>query len=213
MDMFQQDGITKLRAALPNLPASDKIFAESLIYQAETRGDLSSKQWHWVGKLAERASQPRPDPVEIGDMAGIKALFDKARQHLKRPTVVLHVADIGEIRISVAGENARVPGSLNVADNAPYGVGKWYGRVLDDGRFEPRGEPPKALVDGLQAFAEEPAQVASEHGKLTGRCCFCNTGLSDPRSTHVGYGKTCASRWGMPWGEKPRAGDLFAEAV
>jgi hypothetical protein len=40
---------------------------------------------------------------------------------LKRPAIIILLNDVGKLRISVAGERARLPGSLNVATNEPYG--------------------------------------------------------------------------------------------
>jgi hypothetical protein len=140
----------------------------------------------------------------IGSLAGVLALFAKAKEsRLKRPAVVLHVPGVGELKITMAGERARVPGSLNVATNAKFGEGTWYGRILANGTFEasPRDATPAGLIDGLTAFAAEPAKVAAEHGRLTGRCCFCNLALTDERSTAVGYGQTCARKWGLVWGK------------
>jgi hypothetical protein len=37
---------------------------------------------------------------------------------------------------------------------------------------------------------------------LMDKCCFCNKLLSDERSAAVGYGHTCATNWGLPWGAK-----------
>ena len=56
------------------------------------------------------------------------------------------------------------------------------------------------ITDLLTRFAADPAKVASEHGALTGSCCFCNKALKDERSTQVGYGSTCAKHYGLPWG-------------
>jgi hypothetical protein len=55
----------------------------------------------------------------------------------------------------------------------------------------------------LVALAADPAGVASKFGKLHGKCCFCHKSLSDPASTAVGYGKVCASHYGLPWGDTP----------
>lgn len=55
------------------------------------------------------------------------------------------------------------------------------------------------VYDLLVALAERPAETAAAYGRLNGRCCFCNRGLADERSTAVGYGPVCAGRWGLPW--------------
>ena len=53
----------------------------------------------------------------------------------------------------------------------------------------------------LAQLATQPAQLAAKHGKLTGHCCFCNSELSDEKSTAVGYCPVCAKRWGLPHGK------------
>jgi hypothetical protein len=138
----------------------------------------------------------------IGDLSGISALFDAAKRHLKQPAIVLDV-DGREIRLNVAGPNTRVPGSINVCANGGFGS-DWFGRILKDGNFEasPRCPTPAGLVQGLRRFAADPAGVAGEHGRLTGKCCFCNTALTDERSTAFGYGPTCAKNYALPYPSK-----------
>lgn len=143
-----------------------------------------------------------PKAVQVGDMAGVCRLFDTAtRSKLRSPAVVLHVVGLGELRLSMAGSRARIPGSINVASGDGAA---WFGRILRDGAFEPsrKQDVPAGLVDALVAFAAEPARVAAEHGRRTGRCCFCDLRLNDPTSTAIGYGATCAKRWGQPYGVK-----------
>jgi hypothetical protein len=208
-----------LQAAMPQLSAKDQEFALSLITSVRRYGSATQKQRFWLETLPTRANGGgERQKFAIGDMAGIMRLFDKARQHLKAPAVVLQ-GEGGEIRLSVAGEAARAPGTINVAENKGYGESKWFGRILLDGQFEvsPRETPPAWLTGLLSDFAESPARVAAEHGKLTGKCCFCNKALTDERSTAVGYGAKCSSNFGVPYPKlsEVRAGrsDLFAEAV
>lgn len=189
-----------LAEVVSKLPESDLDFANSLISQAKRRG-LSPKQEYFLDKLVKKAKGEGPKKVEIGNLADTIALFDRAREHLKNPKVTITV-DGEPVKISVAGLNARVPGSLNVAEPAPFGTGRWYGRITRDGMFHPgkdAGVLP-GLPGALQRFAAEPAKVAAEHGKLTGNCSFCGRGLEDERSTAVGYGPVCAKRFGLPWG-------------
>ena len=91
----------------------------------------------------------------------------------------------------------------------------WFGRILRDGTFEPsrKNDAPAELLPALRDFAAKPAQVAAAHGRLTGRCCFCNSGLDDPRSTAEGYGPTCAKHFGLPWGGKRAAAPVTAATV
>jgi hypothetical protein len=176
-----------------------------LLDSHERHGNLTDRQWPWVDKLIERATPRQQQPREhVGDLGPLLALFDRARKHLKHPAIVLRVDGIfSDIRLSVASERAKVPGSINVATNEAFGEGLWYGRITRDGAFEPsRQETPDALLPALRAFACDPVGKAAEHGRLTGRCCFCNRGLDDARSTAVGYGPTCAKNFGLPWGTK-----------
>jgi hypothetical protein len=83
----------------------------------------------------------------------------------------------------------------------------YFGRVDPQGNYHPSryvtAEVTASIVARLHLFAENPAQVASEYGRLHGRCCFCRLPLTDARSTAVGYGAICAGHYGLPWGERP----------
>ena len=204
--------VQHLEIALPSLPLSRKDFARSLIDQAARRG-LSEKQLFWVNKLVTEATQPTPVAAQIGNLSGITSLFDAARRHLKFPAIVMGVPAVGKtVRINVAGPSAKFPGSLNVASGEkpePGARRDWYGRVQRDGRYEPiagASEIATAVTARLVEFAANPARVAAEHGRLTGRCCFCNLALSDERSTAVGYGKICAAHYELPWGSNVGTG-------
>lgn len=206
---MQEVSIQALRAALPKLPNKDHGFANSLISWAE--GDplrrkpgrpWSDKQRFYAGKLIEKANTPARKAVEIGNFAGIKAIFDRAAQHLKRPAVVLALPHTS-IKIKPTGGNTRYPGQLHVVQaGAPYGEATYYGRITQEGTYIARTVDP-AVEELLKAFAEKPADVAAEHGRMTGNCCFCQRALTDERSTAVGYGPICADHYGLPWGVKP----------
>lgn len=197
-----------LLAVVPQLKAGDASFALSLCAQA-TRKPLSSKQLYWVGELIRRATQPAT-PVATTDIGsgieGVVTLLDKAKEHLKYPKLLVRAAG-QDIRLSVAGAQARCPGTINVCSvDSSYGDREWYGRVTREGVFEPRRSAPietqAAIAAALKALAADPAGVAAAYGKLTGVCCFCASRLTDERSTAVGYGKTCAKHYGLAWGTK-----------
>jgi hypothetical protein len=158
-------------------------------------------------------AQAAKPTIAIGNMSAILALFDKAKSHLKRPAIVLGVDGVGEVRLSLAGAKAKQPGTVTVAEPKPYGEAKWFGRIQRDGSYEPSRDgrlAGEAITTKLKAFAADPAKVASEHGRLTGRCCFCNLKLTDERSTATGFGKQCADNYGLAWGQRPKA---FGEAA
>jgi hypothetical protein len=189
-----------LKDGLGTLTEKDQKFAKSLL-KAYDQGKASEKQEYWLGVLTERVQnggvpvKKERERVQIGEFKGIAKLFDDAKAHLKFPSITL-----AGVKLTRAGERAKVPGSVNVVNTTNK---DWYGRILETGEFEksPRTSVPEELVELLGHFAEHPAEVAGDHGKLTGRCAFCNLPLSDERSTAVGYGATCASHWGLPWGK------------
>ncbi len=203
------DKIAELNAAIPNLKPNDASFAHSLLSHYARYGSWSVKQAPGVDKLLERAKnggQPAA-ATAVGQVTGILKLFEQAKRHLKFPAVELGIPALGNdvaMRLNIAGDRAKVPGSLTVVDaNKDPNTGRraWLGRITLDGQFQPsdRGSNP-AIAKRLAEFAADPARVAAEHGRLTGRCCFCRLPLSDPRSTAVGYGKICAEHFGLTWG-------------
>jgi Family of unknown function (DUF6011) len=202
MSMTKPEPILVLRDNLAKLNASDQAFARSLL----SSRTLSAKQHFWIGKLAERATQPDAPaiPATIEGAAGIVALFDKAAARLKRPKMLFEAAGM-TLRLSVAGPTSKAPGSLNVTSaDGDFDGRTWFGRITRDGRFDAnRREGPAtatAVLAALQAFGADPAGQAAAYGHRTGNCCFCALPLSDPRSTAVGYGKICAGNFGLPWG-------------
>jgi hypothetical protein len=210
-----------LSANIAKLNERDQTFARSLLASKT----LSEKQHFWIDVLAKRATgvvEERKTTAVAQDLAAIMAIFGKAAKRLKAPAIVLgwKVEDtLNEVRLNVAKPGTRVPGSINVVNT---GSRDWYGRILADGRFEhsPRlpAPVPTALIELLGRFAAEPAKVAAEHGKLTGRCCFCNLPLGrgkDKRSVAVGYGPDCAENYGLAWGTTAakEAGDPLAVAA
>lgn len=199
--------LTNLRNSMSRLNDRDQEFALSLLTQGQTR-DLSDKQMAWVKRLIDRAhgQEEERETIEIGGFNGIADLFNKAKVKLKWPKINLsyrvnETQTVYSIRLSMAGERARVPGSINVV-NAD--TGEWYGRILQSGKFEksPRCTVPSRIDMLLKTFAQMPVQTAKAHAELTGNCCFCKQTLTDERSVQAGYGPVCADNYGLPWGGK-----------
>lgn len=204
-----------------------------LVTVEKSNGDCNRER---VGEFVERNSYgdycyrivkaEAAAPTKIGDLSGILALFNTAKTHLKRPTIVLGLPhpqnrDVlaGTIRINVAGERSKVPGSLTVLDgerDETSGERDWFGRILLDGTYQPSrtastGQLATRIIDRLREFAADPDGIAKHSATLTGKCCYCNNRLKDERSTAVGYGATCADHYGRPWGARPAS--FAAKAV
>ena len=200
--------LSALTANVAKLAAKDQDFARSLLDQHRRKGALSDKQMAWVRTLAQRATgtAPKQTEIKVGDVSGILGLFQTAAAHLKHPKIRLRTADSRPVCLSVAGPNAKRPGTINVTDGQAFGSSQFYGRVTTAGTWEVNptfaGEASTSIAALLVALSADPAGVAAAYGKLTGNCCFCNTQLTDERSTDVGYGPVCAKKWGLAWGSK-----------
>jgi len=207
-----------LHDVLPHLNERDRSFANSLIAQSFERGYLSDKQLYWVGVLTERglaaafsgtlspaSAAPAPAP-KAPSFARIVELFQKAGG---RAAIVFQTAGGSQqFRLSVAGERAQQPGSINVTDaGTSFENRVWFGRIGLDGSWQPSRKIDAAdltLIEAaLAAFNADPAAAAASYGHEVGACCFCRRELTDERSVSVGYGPICADRFGLDWGSAP----------
>lgn len=146
-----------------------------------------------VNEAAQRASEA---PVTaIVRYPGIVALMAKASgAGLKFPKFLIPSTK-GDVKLSLA-RGGRHIGSIHVSDNKGFG-NAYYGRIEGQGATTVRDE---AILAALDAFEANPAEVARLYGIQSGCCCFCSKELTNAESTSVGYGPTCAARFGMPWG-------------
>jgi hypothetical protein len=195
--------ISQLQSVLPQLKGGDVKFATDLIASFNKYKKLTVKQEPWVAKLIERATTPVQQPLAIGvgSFDGVIALFNAAKaSKLKYPKITLQC--LGKpVTLAVAGQTSKAPGTVNVMGEGKYPDREWYGRVSPAGEWTPAKsiapDMQVALTALLQKFSSQPARVAKEHGKLTGNCCFCNSGLSDEKSLAAGFGPTCAEHYGL----------------
>jgi uncharacterized protein DUF6011 len=198
--MVLSEQINQLQSVLPALSERDRSFASDLIGCYRRFGSLSYRQEPWVVKLIDKAT-PRPTAgVSVGEFAGVIELFKTGNAKLKFPKIRLLCLDRPVI-LSLAGAQSKTPGYVNIAGEGQYPNREWFGRVSPDGVWEPSRttsqEMREALVVLLQTLAADPAGVARQYGKLTGHCCFCGLELTDPRSTHAGFGEICSKHYGL----------------
>jgi hypothetical protein len=202
-----ENKVEVLRPLVVQLGVKDQKFANDLIAFWDKKKRMSDSQCYWVGVLVDRATgkAKKAGPVEavselICGFEGVIDLFNRAKKHLKYPKIVL-LADGQVVSLSLAGDTSKAPGTVNVTDGEPFGYNKWFGRVNDAGWWQ---QNPKIAEEDLvpvrkvlQELGEDPAATAKKYGQLTGRCCFCNTKLTDEHSTAAGFGPTCAKNYGM----------------
>lgn len=190
------------------VPERDREFVTSLLRANDNRG-LSLKQEAWVDKLVARFTAPpapKQEALQVGSMAGVVQLLERARSNgLKFPKLWLRIGpDNQDLRITIAGEKSKTPGHVVLTDGEKFGQNKFFGKISPDGNLalgRDGQDYRTALIDVLTRLSTDPVKVAAEFGHLTGHCCFCSLTLTDERSTHVGYGRRCAEKFGLPWGE------------
>jgi hypothetical protein len=210
--------IEALSDALVKLSPRDRTFGADLIEGFSRRKTLSDKQWYWVETLTTRATQPAPErkTESVGDFGGVIRLFERAKQKLKFPKITLQVGAL-PVQLSLAGQKSQHPGTVNVTDGGPYGANLWFGRVDQAGVWtqglRATAQETESVRSFLQAFSKDPAGTAKQHGRLTGRCCFCNTKLTDDRSTAAGFGPVCAKNFGLDAEWKAATAFLAAAAT
>jgi hypothetical protein len=206
--------IAELTVNLAGLPDSKLGFATSLISQFARKRSLSPKQTPYVAELLAIAKgekkQPERVKMDVGSFAGVIALFKTAGGKLKYPKITLKLGEQIVI-LSVAGAQAKAPGTVNLNSEGSWGNRSWYGRVSPDGVFERSNqlsdEFAAVLVPILQELATDTAAAVQRYGKMSGSCMFCNTKLGSPdgtpntptsaRSVAAGFGETCAKNWGL----------------
>ncbi len=203
--------VALIKDRMDELPSKDRPFAYSLVGASEGPRGLSEKQAMWARKMANRIVYPQaePQPVAVGDISGIIALFDKARASgLQWPKLRAIMEDETVLTLRVAGDKSKHVGQIIVTSGKQENR-LYYGRIDQAGTFHPSQQPnAKALglcLPTLKALATDPAAAGAAYGRRTGHCAFCALPLDDGRSVEVGYGPVCAEKWGLPWGEKPKA--------
>lgn len=151
------------------------------------------------------------DTFAVGDLSALFHLFDTASRHRLDPVIVLQVRDAAKggllaIRMSIGGAKSKTPGAIIITDvdkSPATGARRYVGRVRRGLQFEPASDcHPLAIapvVRRLKAFASAPLAVALAESQLTQRCMFCQGPLHDSHSQALGYGRTCATAFGLPW--------------
>lgn len=153
-----------------------------------------------IDAITGNLSLVEDSPQEI-EAHALLAMFDKAAERVKYPKVSFGERE-SVVKFSRAGQRAGKPGTVNVTDGKPFGENKWYGRIERDGKFKPSRSCTQEVIDQVEAFNLCPARYSAERGRESGSCVFCRLPLKDERSLGVGYGKTCANTYGLPWGSK-----------
>lgn len=84
-----------------------------------------------------------------------------------------------------------------MTDGGGFHTGSFFGRIRQDGCFEPSGRCTDEILETLREFSRDPADYAAAYGRRSGNCCFCYRPLTDERSLAAGYGPVCAENYGL----------------
>lgn len=147
---------------------------------------------------AAKAAAAPPKPTVTADGSPIVAFLTAAQARgLKFPQACF-LAPGGFVRLSIAGDQSKYPGSVQVKLGALGTTPEWIGRIEPTGRVANRLADMPEVLEALTAIAADPAAAAKAYGMVAGRCSFCDAPITDAGSVDVGYGPTCAKRYGLP---------------
>lgn len=170
-------------------------FAVSLWAQLRSKGDLSENQLAAVRRCLARDAARVEAKVAVQtaavqvDVSRIEGLFATARKNaLKKPTL-----RVGEVVLSLAGENSRNPGAVYVKRSADAA---YLGKIVG-GYFQSTPACTAADVETVEATARDPLGLAVAYGRRTGNCACCGRVLTDRESVERGIGPICESKWGL----------------
>ena len=162
-------------------------FAKSLVFQhTNSKRPLSQNQWNWVHKIVHDRATPKSKAKPL-DVPRIMGLLTTASQHMNFPKI-----RFDEMQLSYAKKSGKA----------------W---LKSDGVLVGMVEPGETIIKPIRGgfsveeaklirlFNADPIKFAMHKGRLLGNCIFCYRALSDNRSTAVGYGKTCARHYSLPW--------------
>ena len=70
----QKRDLEDLTQGWMDLPLKDHTFAQSLLFQWNTKQWLSDKQWHWVGKMASALPDRQVPDFTVGRLPEIEKI-------------------------------------------------------------------------------------------------------------------------------------------
>lgn len=190
-----------LRATLDKLAPSDQSFAKDLLWSWDSKKKLSDKQAEWVVNLILRASTPTQE-VSTTKLQGenLWTIFKMAGDKLKYPKITVQLDGVGTLALTLL-RKSKYGENVSLTDGKPFGENQFYGRVSPDGVYTPHAKHSKAVIGVVTEFLNEmsvnPTETAAKYGKLSGKCMFCNSALTDENSTAAGFGPVCADNWGL----------------
>jgi hypothetical protein len=190
------DDMQHLMDVSEKLTPKDQEFASDLMQTFTNTGGLSSRQWEWVKKLADRVSGMEPI---YGDFDAIRVMFMMAGEHIKIPKIRLLAESGRYVQLNFYPDTKTI--KVYVDGWQGHGSRKFAGviekEVIKPFNSDRMTEEVKTVI---QELSLDPAGVAKAMAAKLGCCSFCGSRLSDDESKRRGYGPTCAEHFGLPHG-------------
>lgn len=211
--------VKELQSNIDRLPQSQQTPAVSLIRAYRGERGLSAKQRDYLLSLHEQATRGLDNSPPVF-FKNIRALIDHAASRedaygkkiaVERVNIRLILpAEKGEINLRYYWKNRMIyvkDAERKARLNDGRMVPRKYGMIDLAGKFQKDARAPADImpfvVEALTKFDADPLKVAQVEGKATNRCVFCCRRLTNATSVEMGYGDTCASNYGLPWGDQP----------
>lgn len=160
---------------------------------AEKFPSISECQYYWLHRKANESLAPKKEELfhelPAGGYSRYMELFSKAGESLQYPKLRYVTAE-GTVRIQFYRDKMKV-----------YCGQTYCGEIRSDDKFYFTRSCPENTKLLVAWISKSPIGAAVIWGHKISHCVFCGLELTDPRSVTVGYGATCASNWGLPWGE------------
>ena len=179
---------------LNTLEGFEAKFIPSVQEQFNKKGALSDKQWAIVERIVTARCET---PINFAneEVEALYNFFFTARESIKYPKITITMDNGETLRIKMSGERSKQPDILQLEV-----AGAWVGRILPDGRLDKaRSADWETVASWLSDLLADTPEFVASHGKSTGNCVFCHKPLTDDRSVANGYGKKCASNYGLEW--------------
>ena len=157
--------------------------------------ELSPNQLFWIHKLVERqdGGYGHYNSIPQKEAKKLFSYFDNAKKRLKFPRMVFD-----GIKLTMAGDRSKYTGDIFIAG----ANGLYYGRISRKANFYKGRDCKPLMLNKIKRMLGDVDGEILTFGKELGYCCFCSKELENAKSRAVGYGKICADKWGLDWGNK-----------
>lgn len=179
---------------LNTLEGFEAKFVPSVMEQFNKKGALSDKQWSIVERIVTARCET-PINYAAEEVEVLYNFFFTARESIKYPKITFKMDNEDTLRIKMSGERSKQPDILQLEVD-----GRWVGRLFPDGKLDKaRDTDWETIASYLSDLLGDVVGFVTQKGKSEGSCVFCGKPLNDERSVANGYGKKCASNYGLGW--------------